>query len=372
MADNSAFQLKNMYSPEFLEEVAAAFAAACPAFDRAAFLQSVFDAGWPARELKQRVRHISQCLAQHLPAGYAPALEVVLLVAQKLINERGEQMSFLWMILPDFVEAHGVQSPEISLPALEQLTQLASAEFAIRPFLLHYPEQTYPQMHAWATHPSAMVRRLASEGFRPRLPWGAGVPALKKDPSPILPVLETLKQDPAETVRRSVANNLNDISKEHPDLVLGIARRWQGLGLDTDWIIKHACRGLLKKGHPEALALHGFDHQQQHCTVTNMRCDTSVQIGERLYFSFSVENNSAQTQKIRVEYAIDYQTLSGKISRKVFKISELEIAAGQTIRYDKNQRFQDFTTRKHFPGPHHLEILLNGIVMVGHTFDVIA
>lgn len=98
------------------------------------------------------------------------------------------------------------------------------------------------------------VRRLASEGFRPRLPWGAGVPALKKDPSPILPVLELLKQDPAETVRRSVANNLNDISKEHPDLVLGIARRWQGLGLDTDWIIKHACRGLLKKGHPEALA----------------------------------------------------------------------------------------------------------------------
>ena len=371
MADNSAFQLKNMYSPEFLEEVAAVFAAACPTFDRAAFLESVFDAQWPARELKQRVRHISHCLAQHLPEGYAPALEFVRAVANKLIAERGEQMSFLWMILPDFVEAHGVHSPALSLPALEQLTRLASAEFAIRPFLLHYPEQSYPQMQAWATHPSAMVRRLASEGFRPRLPWGAGVPALKKDPSPILPVLELLKQDPAETVRRSVANNLNDISKDHPELVLDIARRWQGLGPDTDWIIKHACRGLLKKGHPDALSLHGFDHQQNHCRVDTLRCDNRVHIGERLYFSFSVQNESEAPQNIRLEYAIDYQTLSGKISRKVFKVSELEIAARQVISYDKNQRFQDFTTRKHFPGPHRMEILLNGQKTAEAVFEVL-
>ena len=370
MSDNTAFQLKNMYSPEFLEEVCEAFVAVHPTFDRALFLQSVFDAGWPARELKQRVRHIAQCLAQHLPAGYAPALEVVLRVARKLIAERGEQMSFLWMILPDFVEAHGVQSPEISLPALEQLTQLASAEFAIRPFLLHYPEQSYPQMHAWATHPSAMVRRLASEGFRPHLPWGAGVPVLKKDPSPILPVLEQLKQDSAETVRRSVANNLNDISKDHPELVLDIARRWQRLGPDTDWIIKHACRGLLKKGHPDALALHGFDHQQSHCTVNALRCDSRVRIGERLKFAFTIINESDTNQSIRIEYAIDYQTLSGKISRKVFKISELEIAARQSLVYDKNQRFQDFTTRKHFPGPHRLEILLNGQSTASADFEV--
>jgi hypothetical protein len=187
-----------------------------------------------------------------------------------------------------------------------------------------------------------------------------GVPALKKDPSPILPVLERLKNDPAETVRRSVANNLNDISKDHPDLALKIAAGWLGDNPDTDWIVRHACRGLLKKGHPEALLLFGYDQAQESAVVENLQCSPTVQIGGQLDFSFMVRNAQNESANIRLEYAIDYLTSSGKISHKVFKIKEFQLQPGAVEVFSKYQRFTDFTTRKHFPGAHRLAIVVNG------------
>lgn len=370
MADNTSFQLKNLYSPAFLESFGEAFALVYPGFDSKGFYHAVLDEGWLNRELKQRIRHISHNLCNFLPSEYGTALAYVVQVAQNQVAKEGEQLNFIWMILPDFVEAFGTADPEISIPALGEITRYASAEYAVRPFLKQYPERMYAQMLAWANNESPMVRRLSTEGFRPRLPWGAGVPSLKKDPSPILPVLELLKQDPAETVRRSVANNLNDISKDHPELVLQIARRWQGLGPETDWIIKHACRGLLKKGHAEALALHGFEAGQEYAKIAELRCDDTVKIGDRFNFSFSLVNEGGQALPVRLEYAIDYQTQSGKISRKIFKVQELTLPSGTTVDYQKNQRFQDFTTRKHFPGKHRLEILINGRVGASVDFEV--
>ncbi len=362
--------LKNIFSRPLIEPFAEEVRAVWPAFSTGAFVDRVFDSDWEPLELKQRIRHISRVLRDHLPPAYPDALDVVVRTAMRYISRHGEKLTFEYIFLPDFVEIHGVEAPEYSIPALETITRWSSAEFAVRPFLVRYPERMYAQMLAWSCHESPMVRRLSSEGIRPRLPWGMGVPALKRDPSPILPILEHLKNDPAETVRRSVANNLNDIAKDHPGLVLGIAGRWLGHSPETDRIVRHACRGLLKKGNAAALAHFGFQQGVDGIEITGLSCPETVAIGRRLDFSFSIKNTSGAPAQIRLEYGIDYRTLSGKTSSKIFKIKETELSAGRMEQIARYQSFQDFTTRKHYPGPHRLRILVNGKAMAEQQFGV--
>ena len=352
--------LKNIFSRRLLDPVAAEVQTVWPAFDTARFFHLVFDADWEGRELKQRVRHISHALRAVLPPHFPDAVSIVEKTTERYIVRHGEKLTFEYTFLPDFVEANGVDWPDESIAALETITQWSSAEFAVRPFLLRYLERMFAQMLVWSQHPSPMVRRLSSEGIRPRLPWGMGVPTLKRDPKPILPILENLRNDPAETVRRSVANNLNDIAKDHPALVLDIASRWLGYSPETDWVVRHACRGLLKKGNADALAYFGFEQGVAGVEVSALEATPQVPLGGRLHFSFSVKNTADMPTQIRLEYAIDYQTLSGKISTKVFKIKELELAAGVSESIARHQSFQDFTTRKHYAGPHRLRIVLNG------------
>ncbi len=363
--------LKNIFSPALLEPFAAGVSAVWAKFPEQEFLQRVFHAEWNSLELKQRIRHISQVLRSVLPPEYPEALEVVTRVASRYIDLHGEKLTFEYIFLPDFVECHGVDYPEHSIAALETITRWSSAEFAVRPFLIRYPERMYTRMLEWSQHESPMVRRLSSEGIRPRLPWGMGVPALKRDPSPILPILENLKHDPAETVRRSVANNLNDIAKDHPGLVLEIAGRWLGHSAETDWIVRHACRGLLKKGNAAALSYFGFQQGVKGIDVSDLACTKQVHVGGRLDFSFSITNTSGNAVQVRLEYGIDYQTLSGKTSSKVFKIREMEMSPGQREQISRYQGFQDFTTRKHYPGAHRLRILVNGVSLAERTFTVV-
>lgn len=362
--------LKNIFSRPLLEPFAATVRQVWPSFPVQPFLDQLFDAQWEPLELKQRIRRISHVLRDHLPPEYPEALSVLEKTTKHYLAQHGEKLTFEYIFIPDFVETHGVEYPDQSIPALETLTQWSSAEFAVRPFLLRYPERMYAHMLEWSRHPSPMVRRLSSEGIRPRLPWGMGVPALKRDPSPILPILENLKNDPSETVRRSVANNLNDIAKDHPALVLEIAERWLGHSPETDWVVRHACRGLLKKGNAAALAHFGFEQEVTGIVVENLHVMEKVNIGGRLDFSFSIHNTSEKQAQIRLEYGIEYQTLSGKVSYKVFKIKELVMEAGQTEHISRHQRFQDFTTRKHYPGPHRLRLLVNGREIAGDEFVV--
>lgn len=359
-----------MFSRPLIEAIARDIQAVQRDFPVAQFLSLVLDARWESLELKQRVRQISLSLRKVLPPDYREALNVLVAVTQGFLARSGENMSFHSIFLPDFVEIHGTDDPDASLPALEVITRWSSAEFAVRPFLIRYPERMYAQMLDWSRHSSPLVRRLSSEGIRPRLPWGMGVPALKRDPSPVLPILENLKQDPAETVRRSVANNLNDISKDHPGLVLELAGRWLGQSAETDWIVRHACRGLLKKGNSEALTHFGFESGIQGIEIQHFQHDTSVPVGGRLDFSFQIANTLSKPAAVRLEYGIDYQTLSGKTSVKIFKIKEMTLAAGQSEHISKYQRFQDFTTRKHFAGEHVLRIIVNGKPLLEGSFDV--
>lgn len=359
-----------MFSRPLIEAIARDIQAVHKDFPVAQFMSLVLDDRWESLELKQRIRHISLCLRKVLPPDYREALNVLVAVTQGFLARSGEQMSFHYTFLPDFVEIHGTDDPDASLPALEVMTCWSSAEFAVRPFLIRYPERMYAQMLAWSKHPSPLVRRLSSEGIRPRLPWGMGVPALKRDPSPVLPILENLKHDPAETVRRSVANNLNDISKDHPALVLELAGRWLGHSSETDWIVRHACRGLLKKGNADALAHFGFQSGVEGIEIQHFQHDARVPVGGLLNFSFQIKNTLSEPAAVRLEYGIDYQTLSGKTSVKVFKIKEMTLAAGQLEHISKYQRFQDFTTRKHYEGEHVLRIIVNGKAVVEGTFGV--
>jgi 3-methyladenine DNA glycosylase AlkC len=204
------FALKDMFSRESVGQLASAISEVHPYFPTKSFIDDVFDASWEGLALKQRIRKIVIHLGSSLPGEYLAALDI-LKVALPLLEDQG----FEKMVFPDFVEVYGLDNWEVSIPALEFFTQHMSAEFAIRPFIARYPEKTLNQLLAWTEHSHPGVRRLASEGCRPRLPWGMRLHDLVADPSPIIPILEKLKNDPREEIRRSVANNLNDISKDH-------------------------------------------------------------------------------------------------------------------------------------------------------------
>ena len=249
-------------------------------------------------------------------------------------------------------------------------TQYGSSEFAVRPFIEARPEEMMQQMLAWATHKNHHVRRLSSEGCRPLLPWGRVLRDLKANPAPIFPILEILKNDESEYVRRSVANNLNDIAKNQPEQVVAIAQKWYGDNENTDWLVKHACRTLLKKANPAALLLFGFGSTDL-IKVFDLAVEKSaIQIGEKLFFSFYVENTAASSQKLRLEYRIDYVKKSGKTSPKIFQIKEKIYEANSKTLIKRSQSFQNFTTRKHYAGQHQLTIVVNGLAFETISFEV--
>jgi 3-methyladenine DNA glycosylase AlkC len=355
--------LKNLYSAKYLNNFADVFVKIHPGFNRSEFIKLIFDDEWESRELKQRMRHISVCLNKTLPADYRSAIKIM---RKAVIHFNG----FLSMTFPDFVEVYGLQDPKTSIPALELFTQYGSSEFAVRPFIIKYPDIMISQLLKWAKHKNHHVRRLASEGCRPRLPWAIALPEFKKDPEAVLKVLELLKEDDSEYVRKSVANNLNDISKDNPITAYDTAKKWYGKNPKTDWIIKHGMRGLLKKGDVEALKLFGF-HGADGIKITAFTFDKpKVKIGDRLVFSFAMKLTKAHNEKVRLEYTIDFITSTGKLSKKIFKITEGKYEKGKTYMFKKSHSFKDLTVRKHFKGSHNLAIITNGVKLVEKKFTV--
>jgi 3-methyladenine DNA glycosylase AlkC len=362
--------LKNMYNVAFFEALCPQLKRCIPQFDCQQFILRVFNNAWPDLELKQRVRHIAQALHVFMPADFPSASRMLMDLARTLRESNAQEQSFATIFIPDYIEVYGLDHPDTSLVAIEEITKLVSGEFAIRPFLLLHPEKTFKKMLRWSKDPDANVRRLASEGCRPRLPWAMGIPALKKDPTAILSILENLKEDPSEYVRRSVANNLNDIGKDHPQLVLDVAKKWQGKNDRTDWIIKHGCRSLLKKGDRVALTMHGFNPNSKSAISSFSLPDKKVRIGDALSFSFDFLNREKRPASFRLEYAIDYRTSTGKISRKIFKISENIFTPGKAVNIQRKQSFKNFTTRKHYKGKHAITILANGKKLAAKEFIV--
>lgn len=346
--------LKHRYSRSFIEGLAKALGDAQPGFDQRGFVAAVLGSGWRGLELKQRMHRIAAVLHDFVAGDYRTQLATL----QKAAPRFG---GFEAMFFPDFVETYGLDDFDASIAALEHLTQFSSSEFAVRPFLARYGDRMLPVMCAWVRHPNEHVRRLASEGSRPRLPWGMRLPQFIADPAPLLPILEALKDDPSEYVRRSVANSLNDIAKDHPAVVLDIAQRWLGASAATDALVKHACRTLLKRGDARALRLFGH-HARADVRVRHFALATDrLPIGADLGFSFEVALNEREPHRLRVEYAVDFVKRAGHAARKVFKIAERAFAAGQAAVFARSHRFRDFSTRKHYPGRHRIAVVVNGV-----------
>ena len=359
--------LKDIYNHDHLHKLATDIQAVHSPFKVDDFIKSVMDSTWDTLELKARMRQITLNLGKYLPADYTQAIAII---NQVITSYSTDFIIEFCMYFPDFVEVYGQDEThwDISIEALKLHTPHCSSEFAVRPFIINNEEKMMAQMYAWAKDENEHVRRLASEGCRPQLPWAQSLPSFKKDPTPILPILEELKADPALYVRKSVANNLNDISKTHPQVVTKIAKDWYGKNEHTDWIVKHACRTLLKQANREVLAIFGYNDIDS-ITISNFAIDkTALSIGDDIIFSFDMETKEAT--KVRLEYGIDFVKANGKRNRKIFQISEISLRQNEKKHYDKKHSFKDLSTRKHYTGAHAITLIVNGAECGTLEFEV--
>ena len=349
--------LKNILNTNSLREGALVIQSVYESFLVDEFVKSTIDETWNSLELKERVRQITTNLRKYLPEDYKECLAVF----DKVVAGYAGGLFVLGMSFPDFVEVYGQgdEDWDVSVDALGRYTILWSSEFAVRPFILNQEDRMMAQMLSWSKDENEHIRRLASEGCRPALPWAMALPKFKKDPTPVLPILEQLKADPSQYVRKSVANNLNDISKTRLDVVIKVAKDWYGENEHTDWILKHGCRTVLKKGDGDILALFGFDNTKG-IKVCDLALESrSISIGDDIHFSFNI--STAERMKVRLEYAIDYVKSTGKRSRKIFKLSEVSLKANEKKTYTRKHSFEDLSTRKHYPGFHAITLIVNGV-----------
>ncbi|MDP2302259.1 MAG: DNA alkylation repair protein [Ignavibacteria bacterium] len=364
--------LKDIYSIEFYSKFSEILLEVIPSFNKEKFIKQIFDENWQSKELKERMKHTSLILNSVFPSDFESTTKLIKKIIIKLRQKQITETSIEFMFLPDYIEKYGINHFDVSVNAIEFVTQFTSCEFAVRPFIIKYGDKMIEQMYEWSLHESHHVRRLSSEGSRPRLPWAMALPTLKKDPRPILPILENLKNDSSEYVRRSVANNLNDIAKDNPEIVIKIAKQWKGFSKETDAVIKHACRTLLKQGHPEILK-HFRLTNNQNVRVLNFKIrKEKIAIGDSLEFSFELQNIDKKSQSVRLEYAIHYLRKNGQLSKKVFKISERQLQPNEKIEITRKQSFRIITTRQFYYGQQKLSLIVNGEERVITNFELTA
>jgi 3-methyladenine DNA glycosylase AlkC len=322
-----AEQLKNVYTNEYITNLSNKIKQNYKSFNEQAFINAIFDPIWQTLELKQRMRHIALQLHAFIPLTYKKQLDILKTVSTDF---RGLEA----MIFQDFVEVFGLDDVEESLKALEIFTMESSSEFAIRAFILKYEKETMKQMKLWAKSSNEHLRRLSSEGCRPRLPWAVALPKFKKEPTQVFEIIELLKNDTSKYVQKSVANNLNDISKDNPQCVIEFVKQNIGKIKELDWICKHGSRTLLKKGNKEVLGLFGFD-KSHHINLTNFCYDKAVQVEGHLSFSFQIYSDQ-NIGNVRIEYAIDYLKSNNMHNRKLFMINQNEIKS-HVKKFTKNR-----------------------------------
>lgn len=374
---------KNMFNYKFLEKFSNDLSLVVSNFDTEKFIVEIMDHDWPNKEYKQRIKHISSVLYGFLPADYDKAIDKLLLLIERIrdrfadfsvIDDKNFQLLTLeyGSILDSYVEQYGLNYLDTSIRAIETFTQFTSCEFCVRPFIVKYPQEMMQQMLLWSSHSHWAVRRLASEGCRPRLPWGMAISHLKNNPLPILPILENLKNDPARFVRLSVANNLNDISKDNPEFVISIANKWYGENENINWILKHGCRTLLKNGNAQVMALFGFEKAGESIKIEHFNLLTpKVKVGDFLEFNFNLLNLDKDDRKIRLEYAIYYKKANGQLTKKVHKISEKKYNGLTQSNISRKHSFRLVTTRKFYCGIHQVAIIINGQEFEKNNFELI-
>ncbi len=350
------------FGPDVPRAIARMVVAVYPRFDAARFVRDALK-GYEALALMPRGKHIAQALHRHLPADYTKAVDILM---DSLDQPHGRQeglsmASFLYLPHTQFVAQFGLDHFEASMRAQHLLTQRFTAEFSIRPFLQRHEAATLARLRQWALDDSVHVRRLVSEGTRPRLPWASRLPSFQKDPAPVLALLEMLKDDSELYVRRSVANNLNDIGKDHPDLLAKTAKQWlKSASPERRWIVQHALRSAVKRGEAGALKVLGFGEAARVAVSNAGITPARVVMGEKVTIAFDLSSTSASAQEVLVDFCIHYIKANGKTSAKVFKLKVLTLAPRETVRLQKTLSTAEMTTRKHYAGVHRVDVLING------------
>lgn len=364
--------IKQSLGPDAVDRILSALQASGASLSSDTFRSEALQ-GLQTLELKQRVHHLVAVLGKHLPPHFEDAVPILARLPDHWNDGQTDSpwRSFAAWPLIDYIPAHGLQHPELALPLLHDLTRLFSAEFAIRPFITTHPDTSYQTLRAWCKDPDHHVRRLASEGIRPRLPWGTQLQAFIKDPSPVTRLIETLIDDPSDYVRRSVANNLNDIAKDHPQHVITTCQRWlQKTNPSRQWIVRHGTRSLVKSGHPEVFPLLGFTEKPKLHAPSLSLAPTQVVLGSPIQLNASIHSNASTEQSLVIDFALHRVLASGSTSRKVFKWKNVRIAPGETLKLEKSMTLKAISTRNYYPGQHQIELLVNGQPRACATFEL--
>ncbi|MEA9389605.1 DNA alkylation repair protein [Acerihabitans sp. TG2] len=363
MSEPSFPALKEIFNHARLQHIATQITAVHADFDRQRFLAACGD-GLEGLSLMARLRRVTACLHQGLPADYPQALAILRRLAPRLDNR------FVTLILPEYVAMYGLDDFDLSMDTLRFFTPFGSSEFAVRPFLRQDQTRAIALMSAWAGDDNEHVRRLASEGSRPRLPWSFRLEALCADPSPMAPILTQLREDPSLYVRKSVANHLNDITKDHPDWVMDLLASWPLDRPFCAWIARHALRTLIKQGDRRALGLIGAGHVAQVSVGELSITPTDIQLGDSIRLAFRLSSTVAVPQRLVIDYRVHYVKKSGDTSAKVFKLKTLTLPAQGVMEITRTQIIRNFTTRIHYPGQHAVDILINGECLARGAFTL--
>lgn len=368
--------MKNFFNKKRVILIAAQISQSVVTFNPDEFIKYA-STGLNAMELKARSKHIATAMMMQFPvdtkATYSQSISQLLIALGEPTNDASAagMEGFHYLPFLDFVELYGQAYPAQSLKALERMTQFFSAEFAIRPFLINEPEKTLRQMHRWSKHRDWRVRRLASEGTRPRLPWGKQIPRFINDPADILPILNTLFDDTNLIVRRSVANNLNDISKDHAELAAKLAAQWLGNESEqAQWSAKHGLRTLIKQGNPTALKALGYSGGEHINAMAFTLTPNSVSIGEKLTIDFTLSSSEEQASKLVIDYVLERVLANGTLAKKVFKIANTTLSQNEFRSFSKNHDFTQRSTRTYYPGRHTIYLQVNGLIIAEHTFNL--
>ncbi len=363
MTEPSTPALKELFNVDRLHHIASEMTAVYPAFDAKGFLAHA-TAGLAQLSVMQRMARVSESLHAVIPLDYAQTLELLHALAPRINS------GFVSLFLPHFVAHYGLGDFKRSMAALKYFTTFGSAEFAIRHFLLHDFPRTLAVMQTWSLDDNEHVRRLASEGSRPRLPWSFRLADVQANPELCASILDNLKADPSLYVRKSVANHLNDITKDHPDWVLTLIEGWSLDTPHTAWIARHALRSLIKQGNTRALTIMGAGAKAEVKLHGLSVTPAVISLGERINLSFTLESTAAAPQKLVVDYAIDYVKSAGHSAKKVFKLKAFTLGAGEHQSLKREQHIRELTTRKHYPGRHVVHVLVNGEKLGSAEFEL--
>lgn len=305
------------------------------------------------KALKERVRHLAALCQKYLPQPYKDALLILYRFTESKENH------FIYLFLPTFVMLFGRKEHGLSMKALRDFTQYSSSEEGVRPFLEDDLGNTLSHMMRWTRSKNQHIRRLASEGCRPRLPWASKIDALIQNPQHTYPILEALRLDASKYVQKSVANHINDISKDHPDWIVEKIASWDLTHPSTAWIVKHGLRTLIKNGHKPALRIMKSD-QKPAIVLKEVQCEKQVRFGNKWEFSFLICSTKSTSQQLTIDYKIHFLKQNGKLNAKTFKLKTLNLKSGSEFKLKKHYHFKNYSTRKHHIGQHRWELIING------------